>query len=219
MVVYPKTVNTWRAFIDKISRSSANILKVDSTNGTDCGRPFVTFSLTLTLVLAAIETSILYKALYVTYLEGFGFNPRRSTTYVDAANCLHGVASSVGLSRSWALQKRLNRSRCRFGYGIGWAQPRIRWGAHWHNLTNVTEPSVCGGDVALCHIRPHRGRTQTVVMSFNHLLFLKASWYKPFYQMHLSKSHVVSNFRDAESWFMPPQQINSSHHLLHDHHG
>jgi len=44
---------------------------------------------------------------------------------------------------------------------------------------------------------------------FDHLLFLKASWYKPFYQIHLSKSHVVSNFRDAESWFLPPQQIKS----------
>ena len=26
------------------------------------------------------------------------------------------------------------------------------WGAHWRNLANTTEPSMCGGDVALCHI-------------------------------------------------------------------
>jgi len=25
-------------------------------------------------------------------------------------------------------------------------------GAHWHNLPNTIEPSVCGGDVALCQI-------------------------------------------------------------------
>jgi len=25
-------------------------------------------------------------------------------------------------------------------------------GSHWHNLANTTEPSVCGGDVALCQI-------------------------------------------------------------------
>jgi len=24
--------------------------------------------------------------------------------------------------------------------------------AHWRNLVNTIEPSVCGGDVALCHI-------------------------------------------------------------------
>jgi len=32
------------------------------------------------------------------------------------------VAWIVGLSRSWALQKRQNRSRCRFGCGLNWAQ-------------------------------------------------------------------------------------------------
>jgi len=26
------------------------------------------------------------------------------------------------------------------------------WGAHWHHLSNTTEPSVCGGDAALCQI-------------------------------------------------------------------
>ena len=24
----------------------------------------------------------------------------------------------------------------------------IRWGAHWHNVANMIEPSMCGGDVA-----------------------------------------------------------------------
>ena len=26
------------------------------------------------------------------------------------------------------------------------------WGAHWRHLKNTTEPSVCGGDAALCQI-------------------------------------------------------------------
>jgi len=27
-----------------------------------------------------------------------------------------------------------------------------RWGAHWRNMANTTEPSVCGDDAALCQI-------------------------------------------------------------------
>ena len=26
------------------------------------------------------------------------------------------------------------------------------WVAHWRHLANMAEPSVCGGDAALCHI-------------------------------------------------------------------
>jgi len=26
------------------------------------------------------------------------------------------------------------------------------WDAHWHHLANTSEPSVCGGDVALCQV-------------------------------------------------------------------
>jgi len=33
-----------------------------------------------------------------------------------------GAASSVGLSWSWALQKQLNRPRCRLGCALDWAQ-------------------------------------------------------------------------------------------------
>ena len=32
------------------------------------------------------------------------------------------VCWSVSLSHKWTLQKRLNRSRCRLGWGLGWAQ-------------------------------------------------------------------------------------------------
>ena len=28
----------------------------------------------------------------------------------------------------------------------------IRWDAHWHNLVNATEPSMCGVDAACCQI-------------------------------------------------------------------
>jgi len=36
------------------------------------------------------------------------------------------------------------RCGCRFGCA--------RWGAHWRHLANTIEPSVCGGDAALCQI-------------------------------------------------------------------
>jgi len=57
--------------------------------------------------------------------------PHRSTTYLDAAYCyrpssvvcLSEARSSVGLSQLWALQKRVNWSRCHLGCGL-W---RIQW--------------------------------------------------------------------------------------------
>jgi len=53
----------------------------------------------------------------------------------------------------WAVQKRLNRSICRLRCGLGWAQGNIiTWGAHWSNLANTIEPSVCGGDEAICQL-------------------------------------------------------------------
>ena len=39
------------------------------------------------------------------------------------------------------------------GCGFGSAQRSIiRWGAHWRHVMNVIELSMCGGDVALCHL-------------------------------------------------------------------
>jgi len=78
------------------------------------------------------------------------FRPHRNTTYVrvDAAHCYRrsiacgGGGLSIGLSRSWALQKRLSRSRCRLGCWLGWAQEIIiRWvhiGAAWQIRLNRT---------------------------------------------------------------------------------
>jgi len=54
----------------------------------------------------------------------------------------------------WAVQKRLNRSRCYFGAERG--------GARWRNLANTIEPSVCGGDAALGQI----SLTSCLVFSF-----------------------------------------------------
>jgi len=52
--------------------------------------------------------------------------PHRSTTRPIVTD---GVAWPVGLSRSWLLQKRLNRSRCRLVCVLGAPkEPRIRWG-------------------------------------------------------------------------------------------
>jgi len=31
-------------------------------------------------------------------------------------------------------------------------KPCIRWGTHWRNLANTTEPPVCYDDTALCQI-------------------------------------------------------------------
>jgi len=56
--------------------------------------------------------------------------PHRSTMYVDAAYCYRPssmVCRSVGLPWSWALQKQLNQSRCRSGFGLRWAQRTMEW--------------------------------------------------------------------------------------------
>jgi len=56
----------------------------------------------------------------------------RSTMYVHVAYCYRPksvVSRSVCLSQQWALQRRLNRSRCRMGWGLRWAKElHIRWG-------------------------------------------------------------------------------------------
>jgi len=43
-----------------------------------------------------------------------------------------------------AVQKRLNQSRCRSGFGLGWAHRSI----YERNLANTIESSMCGGDAA-----------------------------------------------------------------------
>jgi len=49
--------------------------------------------------------------------------------------------------------KWLNRSRCRLVLTrMDRKKHVLHGGAHWRNLTNTTEPSVCSGDAALCQI-------------------------------------------------------------------
>ena len=55
----------------------------------------------------------------------FIIRPHRSTTYIDAAFCYPPssvVCLSAGQTHQWALQKRLNRSRCSLGRGLRWTQ-------------------------------------------------------------------------------------------------
>jgi len=65
-----------------------------------------------------------------------------------------------------SVQKRLNRSTCRLGCGLGWAEGSTssivfaRWvapmcshgSAHLRQPANTIEPFVCDGDAALCQI-------------------------------------------------------------------
>ena len=39
------------------------------------------------------------------------------------------------------------------GCGFGWVEESMCYmGAHWRHLANTIEPSLCGGDAALCRI-------------------------------------------------------------------
>jgi len=50
-----------------------------------------------------------------------------------------------------------------FGCGLLWADGSMCYmGAHWSHLANTIELSVCGGDAALCQIRP----TLTICLQF-----------------------------------------------------
>jgi len=59
--------------------------------------------------------------------SSFLISPHRSTRYVDVGYCCRPgsmVCLSVGLSRSWALQKPLNCSRCRLNCGVDSGAPK-----------------------------------------------------------------------------------------------
>jgi len=52
----------------------------------------------------------------------------------------------------WTLCRELCKNSCTHRDAVwdaesgGSMEPSIRWGAHWHNLVNTTEPSACGGE-------------------------------------------------------------------------
>jgi len=50
---------------------------------------------------------------------------RNAIRYIVIDRAAWSVGRSVGLSQSWALQKRPNRSRCRLVCGLGWAQGTV----------------------------------------------------------------------------------------------
>jgi len=53
------------------------------------------------------------------------------------------------VSLPYAVKKRLKRLRCCLAYGLGWAQGSVLdGGARCHHLLNMTEPCMCGGNVA-----------------------------------------------------------------------
>jgi len=63
-----------------------------------------------------------------------------------AACSVNSLLVSVCWSRPWALQKWLNRSRCRWRYCLGGPkEPCITCGAHLRHPVNTIERSVCGG--------------------------------------------------------------------------
>jgi len=86
------------------------------------------------------------------------------------------------------VQKRLNRSRCRLGFGLGWVQGSMRYvqGAHQRHLANTTEPSMCGGDAACCQI--------TLATCFDSLCMTRCFL---FYSTVLCKTRTVWSKKDA----------------------
>jgi len=60
---------------------------------------------------------------------------------------------------AWAVQKWLNQSICRLWHGLGWAKGSTSsivftmWCRR--HLANTTEPSICGGNVALSNYFDH----------------------------------------------------------------
>jgi len=51
------------------------------------------------------------------------------------------------------------------------------WGADWRHLKNTTEPSMCGGDAALCQI------TLTTCLRYKHMLSIYFD--QPFFWSYL----------------------------------
>jgi len=63
-----------------------------------------------------------------------------------------GVSVGVSVTIVSPAKKLLNlESRCHLGCGLRLAQGSDG-SAHWRHLANTTEPSMSGGDVALCQM-------------------------------------------------------------------
>jgi len=87
------------------------------------------------------------------------FRPHRSTTYVDAAYCYRSNSDERGLSVCLSVCRSVTvvspaqtAESIEITFGL-WTRmhPRkhvLHGGAHWRNLANTIEPSMCGGDAA-----------------------------------------------------------------------
>jgi len=58
--------------------------------------------------------------------------------------------SSGTSSPGWSWKKGRKTVVVWCGWGYNSNEPCTRWGAHWRHLANTIEPSMCGGDAALC---------------------------------------------------------------------
>jgi len=94
-------------------------------------------------VHAAVSLSVVHILGHIAVLRTYMYT-------VHAAYCYRRSMWSFGLSVTIALQKSLNRSRCRLGCGLGWVEGSIvlDGSAHWRRLANAIEPSMSGGDEA-----------------------------------------------------------------------
>ena len=55
----------------------------------------------------------------------------------------------LNMSGSWYTQSDSTEGST----GMVWmSMGCTRWGAHWRHLVNMTEPSICGSDAALCQV-------------------------------------------------------------------
>jgi len=81
--------------------------------------------------------------------------PHCSSTYVDAAYCYRlsrVVCRSVCHSSEPCKTAELTQMMFGIWTLVGPRKHVFGGGAHWRNLANTIEPSVCGGDVACCQI-------------------------------------------------------------------
>jgi len=99
----------------------------------------------------------------------------------------------------WAVQKLLNRSRCRLALELGWPKETyIMWGpedAHWRHLLNTIAPSMCDGDAAFCQITLttcQKYLSVNIEFNFSHkLIDLRFVWQKS-HKSNLFMRHPVA---------------------------
>ena len=97
-----------------------------------------------------------------------------------------------------AVQKRLNRSRCPWCMDCGGSSKeacvrRLEVSTHWRNLANTIEPSVCGGDAALCQIALTTCFSRCIIRE-RHIQWLVDAFAQHVLTLHARFSFAVSQF-------------------------